>query len=116
MKEEIVIKSSPIAISPKKMSLVASLIRKKGLDFSLKILPFVTKKGARILLKLLQGVEKNLNKKLEKIQNFHFRKIEVNQGSMPKKILYRAKGRSDRIKKNYCLVNLYIAKKNDIVL
>lgn len=56
----IIIKSSPLAISPQKMNLVAGLIRRKKLDYSLKILPFVPKKGGRILYKMLQGAAKSL--------------------------------------------------------
>ena len=111
--KEVVIKSPYLAISPHKMNLVANLIRKKELIFSLKTLPFVQKKAARILFKILKGFEKNMSKNSDNIQDYYFKKIEVNKGPMPKKILYRAKGRSDIIRKNYCLVNLYITKKTE---
>jgi ribosomal protein L22 len=56
--EPIVIKSAPIFISPQKMSMVAGIIRKKELNYSLKILEFLPKKGGRILHKLLRGIKK----------------------------------------------------------
>ncbi|CAJ0749137.1 6302_t:CDS:10, partial [Entrophospora sp. SA101] len=92
---------APIAISPQKMNLVAGLIRKKELDYSLKILTFSPKKGGKILHKLLQGIAKNLEKNQEKLSNFYLSKIEVNQGRTQKRMIYRAKGRTDRIRKRY---------------
>ena len=111
--EPIIIKSSAISTSPQKMNLVAGTIRKKGLDYSLKILEFLPKKGGRILYKLLQGAAKNLEKSQENISNFYLSKIEVNQGKMQKRVIYRAKGRTNRIRKRYSLINLYLSKKED---
>nr|CAG8433659.1 12621_t:CDS:1 [Entrophospora candida] len=106
-----VIKSSPLAISPQKMNLVAGLIRKKKLDYSLDLLSFLPKKGGRMLYKILQGAAKNLEKEKQETKNFYLTKIEVNRGKIQKRIMYRAKGRADRIRKRYCLVNLYLSKK-----
>ena len=111
--EPIIIKSSPISISPQKMNLVAGIIRKKELDYSLKILEFLPKKGGRILHKLLQGAAKNLVKSKETTNNFYLSKIEVNRGKIQKRVIYRAKGRTNRIRKRYSLVNLYLSKKEN---
>src|SRR3954463_430034 len=108
-----VIKTAPLAISPQKINLVAGAIRKKNLDYSLKILEFLPKKGGRILYKLLQGAAKNLEKSQENISNFYLSKIEVNQGKIQKRVIYRAKGRTNRIRKRYSLINLYLSKKED---
>ena len=108
-----VIKTAPLAISPQKINLVAGTIRKKDLDYSLKILEFLPKKGGRILYKLLQGAAKNLEKNQENISNFYLSKIEVNQGKIQKRVIYRAKGRTNRIRKRYSLVNLYLSKKKN---
>src|SRR5437016_13512519 len=102
--ESVIIKSSPIAISPQKMNLVAGLIRKKELDYSLELLAFLPKKGGRILHKLLHGAAKSLAQKKQEVSHFYLHKIEVNQGRIQKRALYRAKGRTDRIRKRYCLV------------
>lgn len=109
--EKIIIKSSPLAFSPQKMNLVAGLIRKKDLDYSLQLLPFLPNKGGRIIHKLLRGIVTGLEKRSEESSNFYFSKIEVNRGRIQKKVIYRAKGRTDRIRKRYCLVNLYLTKK-----
>jgi len=110
--DSIVIKSSQIAISPQKMNLVAGLVRKKGLDQTLIFLTFLPKKGGRILYKLLYGAAKTLTKEKEDTSNFYLDKVEVNQGRIQKKVMYRARGRTDRVRKRYCLVNLHLAKKN----
>ena len=109
--EQIVIKSSPVVISPQKMKIVAGLLHHKNLDYSLQALLFFPKKGGRIVYKLLQGIAKSLEKKQQKTNDFFLTKIEVNPGRIQKKILYRAKGRTDRIRRRYCLVNLHLAKK-----
>ena|SRR5438552_10898790 len=112
--EQIIIKSSAISISPQKLNLVAEIIRKKELDYSLKILEFLPKKGGRILHKLLAGAAKSLEKSKEEPTNFYLSKIEVNRGKIQKKVIYRAKGRTNRLRKRYSLVNLYLSKKGVI--
>src|SRR4051812_44882937 len=109
--EPIIFKSAPLAISPQKMNLVAGLIRKKELEHSLQILTFCPKKGGRMLHKFLLGMAKNLVREKQEISSFYISKVEVNQGRIQKRILYRAKGRADRIRKRYSLVNLYLNKK-----
>src|SRR3954465_15417221 len=111
--EPIIIKSSSISISPQKMNLVAGIIRKKDLDYSLKILEFLPKKGGRILHKLLAGAAKSLEKSQEETANFYLSKIEVNRGEIQKRVIYRAKGRTNRIRKRYSLVNLHLSKKEN---
>jgi len=109
--DSIIIKSSPVAISPQKMNLVAGLVRKKELDRSLVFLAFLPKKGGRILYKLLQGAAKSLVKKKENTSDFYLDRVEINQGRIQKKVIYRARGRTDRVRKRYCLINLCLAKK-----
>ena len=109
--ESVIIKSSSIAISPQKMNLVAGLIRKKELDYSLKLLAFLPKKGGRILHKLLQGAAKSLVKEKQVVNHFYLSKIEVNRGRIQKRAIYRAKGRSDRIRKRYSLIKIQLSRK-----
>jgi len=109
--EPIIIKSSSIPISPQKMNVVAGIIRKKDLDYSLKILEFLPKKGGRILHKLLAGTAKSLTKEKQETSNYYLSKIEVNQGKTQKRVIYRAKGRTNRIRKRYSLINLHLSKK-----
>jgi large subunit ribosomal protein L22 len=109
--DSIIIKSSQVAISPQKMNLIAGLVRRKELDHSLTFLAFLPKKGGRILYKLLQGAAKSLVKKKENTSDFYLDRIEIGQGRTQKRTIYRAKGRTDRIRKRYCLISLRLAKK-----
>lgn len=109
--EEMIINSSQIAISPQKMNLIASLIRKKKLEDSLTLLRFLPKKGARILYKLIKEFVSRLNEKNETIDYFFLKTIRVNKGRTRKKISYRAKGRADMIKNRHCWINLVLSKK-----
>jgi large subunit ribosomal protein L22 len=109
--EKYIVKSSPISISPQKLNLVAGTIRKKELDYSLKILEFLPTKSGRILHKLLSGVAKSLEKSKEQANNFYLSKVEINQGRIQKRVIYRAKGRTNRIRKRYSLINLCLSKK-----
>ncbi len=109
--DSIIIKSSQVAISPQKMNSIAGLIRKKELDHSLNFLAFLPKKGGRILYKLLQGAAKSLIKKKENTSNFYLDRVEINQGRTQKRAIYRAKGRTDRIRKRYSLINLCLVKR-----
>ncbi|MDR1670110.1 MAG: uL22 family ribosomal protein [Spiroplasmataceae bacterium] len=109
--ESIIIRSSSISISPQKMNLVAGIIRKKDLDYSLKVLEFFPSKGGRIFYKLLAGATKSLEKSDKQSKDFYLSKVEVNQGKTQKRVIYRAKGRTNRIRKRHTLVNLYLNKK-----
>jgi len=60
---------------------------------------------------LLQGAAKSLIKKKESTSNFYLDRVEINQGRTQKRVMYRAKGRTDRIRKRYCLINLCLVKR-----
>src|SRR4051794_32191300 len=113
--DSIIIKSAPIAVSPQKMNLVAGLIRKKELNnlllARLSVLP--KKRIGREFHKLLQGAVKNLTKNNEAIDNFYLSKVEINPGRIQKRIIYRAKGRSDRIRKRYSLIKIQLSRKEN---
>lgn len=103
--KEIFFKSSSVAISPQKMNLIAKLVRKKELSYALKVLNFFPKKAAKELYNLLLDVSKKLSKEKQNINKIYLGKIEINKGRVRKKMMFRAKGRSDIIKKRCCLVN-----------
>jgi len=110
--ENFIIKTPELAISPQKINLVASLIRKKKLNYSLDLLntKIFAKRGGIVFYKILKGVKKNIIKKNDNSEDFFVKKITVNRGRIMKKIFFRAKGRSDRIKKIYSLIKIEISK------
>ncbi|MCE8162732.1 MAG: 50S ribosomal protein L22 [Candidatus Moeniiplasma glomeromycotorum] len=108
----ITLKSPPLLISPQKMRLVGKLIRHQNLDYLLATLPFLPFKGARLVLELFQKEVKYWEKKGLSPSDFYVHKTQINQGSTRKKIIFRAKGRADRIRRRSSLVEIYLSKKN----
>src|SRR4051794_27409747 len=93
----LIIRSWNLAISPQKLRPVANLVRKKEINHSLNILR-LPHKGARILHKILQGAVKQVRQKSEK-DFFYISKIQIDQGVIRKKIIIRAKGSANTLRK-----------------
>lgn len=85
-----------LRIAPRKVRLVADLIRGKSVKEAEKILNFTIKRSAIPLLKLLKSAVANAknNFKLEEEKLF-VSKIFVNEGPRLKRIFPRARGRAD---------------------
>lgn len=88
--------------SPRKMRLVADLIRGKRVDEAQNILSFTPKHAARVLSKLLKSA---INNYLQKTQNqgnpsdLYVKTIYVDGAGMLKRILPAPQGRAYRIRK-----------------
>lgn len=94
----LVIRSRNLSISPQKLRPVANLIRKKEINHSLNTLRFLPHKGARILHKILQGAAKQVRQKSEK-DFFYINQIQIDQGVIRKKLMIRAKGSANTLRK-----------------
>ena len=104
-----------LRIAPRKVRLVADLIRGKSTRDAQTILNFTTKKAARSLLKLLNSAIANAknNLKLEEV-NLFISKIEVNEGPKLKRSRPRARGQAYAIQKKTSHINLVLeVKKHD---
>jgi large subunit ribosomal protein L22 len=100
---EAVAKLNNVPTSPRKMRLVADLIRGEKVDFALNILKFDSKVGSKRLEKLLLSAisnwqEKNKDDKIEDA-NLFIKEIYVNGGKMIKRMRPAPQGRSHRIRK-----------------
>ena len=100
---ETVAKLNNVPTSPRKMRLVADLIRGKKVDFALNILKFDSKVGSKRLEKLLLSAisnwqEKNKDDKIEDA-NLFIKEIYVNGGKMIKRMRPAPQGRAHRIRK-----------------
>ena len=95
------LKKSPI--SPRKMRLVADLIRGVEVNKALNILQFSNKDAAKSLEKLLRSAIANWEQKNEEAditeENLIVSKIEVGGGAMLKRIQPAPQGRAHRIRK-----------------
>lgn len=99
------VKLKYLHISPRKVRLVADAIRGKKVDDAQTILSFTVKKGSLPILKLLNSAISNLNNKTE---NMFISKITVDEGPVMKRILPRAKGKGDVLKKRSSHVTLVL--------
>ncbi len=99
------VKLKYLHISPRKVRLVADAVRGKRVDEAQAILGFTVKKGASPILKLLNSAVANVPGKTD---NFFISKITVDEGPVMKRVLPRAKGRGDVIKKRSSHVTLVL--------
>lgn len=106
------VKLKHLRISPRKVRLVADMIRGKRVDEAQVILGFAVKKGAGPVLKLLNSAIANVkNNAKQNIDNLIVSKIIVNEGPTLKRMMPRAKGRGDRIMKRTCHIVLALEEK-----
>ena len=100
---EAIAKLNNVPTSPRKMRLIADLIRGKEVDMALNILKFNSKIGSKKMEKLLLSAisnwqEKNKNEKIEEA-NLFIKEIFVNGGKMIKRLRPAPQGRAHRIRK-----------------
>ena len=100
---EAIAKLTNVPTSPRKMRLIADLIRGMGVDLALNTLKFDSKIGSKRLEKLLLSAisnwqEKNKDKKIEDSDLF-IKEIFVNGGRMIKRLRPAPQGRAHRIRK-----------------
>ena len=105
-------KANTIRIAPRKARLVVDLIRGKEIKEARAILMFTPKAASPVILKVLNSAvanaENNNNKKLE---DLFVKEVYVNEGSRLKRLLPRAKGKGDIIKKRTCHITVVVAEK-----
>lgn len=87
-------------LSAQKARLIADLIRRQHVSHALDVLRFLPKKGAVLMLKLLESAIANAeNNYGADIDELVVSQVQVNEGPTLKRISPRAKGRANRISK-----------------
>jgi len=101
-----------LRIAPRKVRLVADLIRGKSVEEAQTILNFTQKRAALPILKLLKQATANAqnNFQLSK-ENLFIAKILVNEGSKLKRVFPRARGSADTIQKKTSHITLVLEEK-----
>lgn len=100
-----------VRLSAQKGRLVADQIRGRRVDQAIRLLMFSPKKGAAIVLKLLESAVANAeHNEGADIDELKISQIYVGQGSTLKRVSPRAKGRGNRISKPTC--NIFLAVSN----
>jgi large subunit ribosomal protein L22 len=87
-------------ISPQKCRLVADVVRGKPVGNALATLKFMPKKGAELVLKVLESAIANAENNLgADIDELKVQRIEIDNAPVLKRFAARAKGRGSRIVK-----------------
>jgi len=97
-------------LSAQKARLVADQIRGKGVEEALELLTYSPKKGAELILKVLNSAIANAehNEGVD-IDELKVSSIYVDEALTLKRIRPRAKGRADRILKRSCHITVKVA-------
>ncbi|MBB1073021.1 50S ribosomal protein L22 [Rhodoferax sp. 4810] len=99
-------------ISAQKARLVADQIRGQHVEKALYDLTFSTKKGAKLIKKILESAIANAETNVgADVDELCVASIQVNEGPTMKRIRPRAKGRASRILKRTSHITLTVAEK-----
>ncbi len=109
---EAIAKLKNVPTSPRKMRLVANLVRGKSVNRALSLLKFEANAGADKIEKLLLSALSNWQQKNEDVRledaNLVIKKIFVDEGKMLKRLRPAPQGRGHRIRKRSNHVTLIV--------
>lgn len=110
---EIVAKLNYHRIAPRKIGLVAGLMRGKRADDALIQLKFSPKKGALVIAKLLKSAISNAknNFKIKDSENLYIKKVTIDEGPTLKRHMPRAFGRTSIIRKRTSHVTIVLEER-----
>ena len=96
-------------ISPQKCRLVVDTIRGKSATLAVNTLKFMPKKGAKLVLKVLESAIANAENNLgADIDELKVTRIEIDTAPVLKRFAARAKGRGNRIVKRNSHITLEV--------
>ena len=97
-------------ISPQKCRLVADTVRGKGVGNALATLKFMPKKGAELVLKVLESAIANAENNLgADIDELKVHRIQIDTAPVLKRFAARAKGRGSRIVKRNSHITIQVS-------
>ena len=98
-----------LRISPRKVRLVAGLVRKMNIDEARKQLEFLNKKSTNPILKLINSAVANAKNNFNLSEdNLYISEIFINEDQIMKRWRPRAMGRAARINKRTCCVTVVL--------
>ncbi|RKH46408.1 50S ribosomal protein L22 [Corallococcus sicarius] len=101
-----------LRMSPRKLSLVAALIRGKPVEAALNILKFTPRAAARPVEKLIKSAVANatdLSKGQVDVDTLYVKTISVDQAATQRRFMPRAMGRATPIQKKSAHVHVVLA-------
>lgn len=99
-------------ISPRKVRLIADVIRGKDINTALNMVKFTNKKAAAMMEKVLKSALANIEAKDEgglDVNNIVVKQVQIDGGPMLKRFRPRAMGRAFRIRKRTSHITVVIA-------
>ncbi|MEW9082980.1 50S ribosomal protein L22 [Caldanaerobacter subterraneus] len=103
-----------VRISPRKARLVLNLIRGKHVDEALAILKFTPKKASKIVEKVLKSAIANAeNNHNMNRDNLYVAKAVADEGPTMKRVLPRAMGRADIIRRRTSHITIVVKEKEE---
>lgn len=103
--------------SPRKVRLVADVVRGEQVDKALKKLSFLNKAASDDVSKVVRSAAANIRDKFqeERLDNdqIYIKTIYVNEGTTLKRIQPRAQGRANRINKRSFHITVVVAKQEE---
>ena len=116
---EAIAKLNNVPTSPRKMRLVADLVRGERVNYALSILKFEPKVGAAKIEKLLLSAIANWQQKNEDVQleeaDLFVKEIKVDSGRILKRLRPAPQGRAHRIRKRSNHVTIVVDSLNSVV-
>lgn len=107
---EVTAKLKNAPLSAQKGRLVADMIRKMNVSGAVDVLKFTSKKGAQLMLKLLESAIANAeNNNGADIDELTVGMVCVDEATTLKRISPRAKGRANRICKRTCHITIKVS-------
>ena len=102
-----------VRISPKKVNLVAELVRTEDVDQALATLEFTPKKAAKILYKVVASAKANAETNNNvKSADLFIKEIKVSKGMTIKRFIPISRGRAHPINKFCSHIHVILADKN----
>lgn len=99
-------------LSAQKARLIADLIRGLPVDKALEILRFNPRKAAALFKKVLDSAIANAeNNKGADVDSLAVSSVYVDEGPSLKRMMPRAKGRGNRIKKRTCHITIIVSER-----
>jgi large subunit ribosomal protein L22 len=103
--------------SPRKVRLVADVVRGEQVDKALKKLSFLNKAASDDVSKVVRSAAANIRDKFQEErlddEQIYIKTIYVNEGTTLKRIQPRAQGRANRINKRSCHITVVVAKQEE---
>lgn len=109
---EVSAKAKYLRITPRRLKLVADMVRGKKVNDAVQFLKFTNKKGAKLVNKALGSAIANAEQtKQIDVDTLFVKKIMVDSGPIMKRFLSRAQGRADRVNKRTSHLTVVLEEK-----